>query len=817
MRLNHSIIFAATSLAIATHQMPAYAASANQSQAVAIARAGGFDAALPELERFVQQNPQNLRYRYDWVTVLSWAGRHDQAILESQSIKQGKDVPTYVLMAIGKSSLSATTKDTKRALATYGAIVKREPANADARLGLALAQLEDHQLNAADQNYTTTLALAQQSPKILGAAIDALMARHEAERAEPFRRRLMSLEGAPATLPQTLPSVPENARETNVQVALDTAEANAIDAEKLADFSRRQELNAQHIRAAEKRLDQDFGINRYQLIDAAIAENERLISEANTLQAKDTLLRLRKDRVVALRDRQRAAEALAEFEALDAEDVTLPPYVVNAAADAAMQLRQPLRGRDFYLRSLQQDEGNLGTRTSLMYAHLEAENFASSENVLQDLMTQTQNAAGTRRTQATIMRFADRLEEADAATQALMTELPKDAGIWLARADLLAARGLPRAAAKLYTQVLTVEPTHIGARVGLANATWAQGDIAGAAEMVKTLEAEAPEHPAVRRLKNDWQRRQRPLFVTTVTQGYGQGRVSGNDDMTWESVLYSGQTDLGLRVFATQHLAHAQFNGDSAQHERLGAGIEFTQKDIQATLELGKDQRNGRDTVWAAGVGWQANDHISARVRYESETNDFPLKGRLPNAEDWAPTYLYASKAVAGVAYTWNESRKVAADLAYYDFNDGNKRKALSVAWTERLYSGYGRTVDLQTAAYTSTNSAQDAIYFNPKKDIALSATLSGDWQLWREYERSFNHRLAATLGLYRQTSNVRTNNTWGETTYGWNNFYDYRYEHEWRWGQDRSTRYGIGVRRFPYDGQYETKGYLYLQLTWRF
>lgn len=178
---------------------------------------------------------------------------------------------------------------------------------------------------------------------------------------------------------------------------------------------------------------------------------------------------------------------------------------------------------------------------------------------------------------------------------------------------------------------------------------------------------------------------------------------------------------------------------------------------------------------------------------------------------------MHASKAVVGAAYTWNESRKVAADLAYYDFNDGNKRKALSVAWSERLYSGYGRTIDLQTAAYTSANSALDAIYFNPKKDIALSATLSGDWQLWREYERSFNHRLSATLGIYRQTSNVRTDGVWGETTYGWNNFYDYRYEHEWRWGPDRSTRYGVGVRRFPYDGQYETKGYVYLQLTWRF
>ncbi len=813
MRLTHSIVFAAASLAISTFQTSAHAAPTRHAQAVNAARAGQYDEALPELERLVRLNPQNAQYRYDWITVLSWAGHHDEALTQGRAIKLGKSVPSYVLSAMGKSALAANTPDTKRAIAAYETLLTREPRNADAALGLALAQLDDRQTTLADQNLGKALGLSQNSPKTLEAAFEALSARQETARAEPFRQRLSALGLPPQLRSQVTPVVPVS---TNLPTAVADS-GNTGEKAKLENLSKRQELNAQHIRDAEARLDTDFSVNRYSPIDAAIVENEELIAEARAVQASDTLLRLRKDHVVALRDRQRSAEALAEFDTLDTEGVPLPPYVVNAAADAAMQLRQPLRGKDLYLRSLQQDAGNIGTQTSLMYSHLEAENFASTEGVVQDLMTQTNNSVGIRRTQAAVMRFADRLEEADMATQALMTELPNDAGIWLARADLLAARGLPRAAAKLYADVLAVEPGHIGARVGLANATWAQGDIVEAAEMVKALEVEAPEHPAVRRLVRDWQRRQRPLFVTTVTKGYGQGHVTGNDDMTWESVLYSGQTDDGVRVFATQHSAQAKFNGDSARHARLGAGLEWTTKDVQATFELGKDRRNGRDTVWATGVGWQINDHVSTRARYESETNDFPLKGRLPDSEDWAPTYLYASKAVVGAAYAWNESRKVAADLAYYDFNDGNKRQALSVSWNERLYSGYGRTLDLQTAAYTSANSALDAIYFNPKRDVALSATLSGDWQLWREYERSFNHRLVATLGIYRQTSNVRTDGVWGETTYGWNNFYDYRYEHEWRWGPDRSTRYGVGIRRFPYDGQYETKGYIYLQMTWRF
>ena len=63
----------------------------------------------------------------------------------------------------------------------------------------------------------------------------------------------------------------------------------------------------------------------------------------------------------------------------------------------------------------------------------------------------------------------------------------------------------------------------------------------------------------------------------------------------------------------------------------------------------------------------------------------------------------------------------------------------------------------------------------------------------------------------------MRQEGVWGEETYGWNPFTDVRYEHEWQFGPDRSTRYGIGSRHFPYDGKYETKTYVYLNVNWRF
>lgn len=596
------------------------------------------------------------------------------------------------------------------------------------------------------------------------------------------------------------------------------AHAQSVPPER--DWAAAQAANGSHIRSARALLDVDFSPARYSLIDAALAENARLRAEAAAAQQPAVLRRLRLDHIVALQLRGDHAQALAEFQTLDAEGSPLPAYAIAAAGDAAMGLRQPLQARMLYLRALAADPLSTDPISGLIYAHLESENFADVDQIVAQRLVETQGSVAARRTQVVMLRFTDQLRQAEAKLQLLQTLLPDDVGLWLDEADLLAQRGLPRSAAKCYRDVLAAEPTSIKARVGLADTTWAQGDIPAAASMVEALRAEAPEHPAVQRLLRAWQRNQQPLLTSSAKWGFGEGRVTGNDEMSWSTTLYSGQSVRGLRVFASHHMANAQWWWDDAHryqgkadHERAGIGLEWTRRDLQATIEIGKDLRNGRDTVVAAGAGWQINDQLSLRAKYESQTNDFPLKGRVPGVESWAPHYLHADKAVVGIAYRWNESRRIAADLSSYHFNDGNQRHALAASWSERLYSGYGRTLDLHTAAYTSANSQRDTVYFNPKRDTALSATLTGDWLTWRHYERSFNQRLAVTVGSYRQQSGDLGN----YQTYGWSIFAGLYYEHEWKLGPDRSLRYGVGKRRFPYDGKHESTLYADAALSWRF
>lgn len=776
-------------------------------QAVADARAGRYDSALNTLQGLVAQSPGRQDYRHDWIAVLSWADRHEQALAASRTLRLGAKTPDYVLAAIGKSAL--VRGNNTRAQQAYGLLAQRRPNSSDAALGAGLALLATGKPALADAQLRRVLRLGQDSPAALQSALSALQTRGEMQRARPFGERLLALGVTPTGEPVAVPPPAAPAL-----VAVPAPSTPPV--QSLADDQAR---NGQHIREANDLLDRDFTPARYRLVDAAIAENAALIERAHTQNAPDVLLRLRRDRVVALRQRGSTEEALALFQALEAEGPQ-PAYVLLAAADVQLQQRRPGEARVLYRRVLQDDATNAAARSGLIFAEIEAESFGAAEAISAQQLRDSGSSVAARRTDIMLLRFADRLDDAQARLQALHEELPDDAGLWLEQAELLARRGLPRAAAKRFQAVLDREPDSIRARVGLTEAIWAQGDIAQTAQAVQALYAEAPEHPAVQRLLRAWQRNQRPLLVSGATLGLGQGHVAGNDDLIWESTLYSGMFDDGWRLFANHHLAQAKFNGDSARHERAGMGFEMTRRDWQVAAEIGKDLRNATHYNWAIGGGWQLNDQVSLRARHESQTNDFPLKGRMPDAENYlgAPRYLYASKTLVGGAYRWNESRRVAADLAYYDFNDGNRRKSMAVSWTERLYSGYGKTLDLQPAVYASSNTLRDAIYFNPARDLALSVTLAGDWLTWRRYSTSFNQRAAITVGSYKQYSDVRPpGGDWMREAYGWNMFHDLRYEHEWNIGPDFSTRYGIGTRRFPYDGVYETKGYVYLHATWRF
>lgn len=84
MRISYSNIFVALAVAISAVGPSAFAKTLHD-QAVESARAGRFDSAIL-LQRLVRQQPKRQVYRYDLITVLSWAERHTEALEASRTM-----------------------------------------------------------------------------------------------------------------------------------------------------------------------------------------------------------------------------------------------------------------------------------------------------------------------------------------------------------------------------------------------------------------------------------------------------------------------------------------------------------------------------------------------------------------------------------------------------------------------------------------------------------------------------------------------------------------------------------------------------------
>ena len=96
--------------------------------------------ALALLTKLHLDFPKNSAYWFDYIAVSSWSGEHAQALREGEVLLQRADTPIYVLEALGFSA-----RETKRlplALAAYDAVLAREPARVEARVGRARVLLE---------------------------------------------------------------------------------------------------------------------------------------------------------------------------------------------------------------------------------------------------------------------------------------------------------------------------------------------------------------------------------------------------------------------------------------------------------------------------------------------------------------------------------------------------------------------------------------------------------------------------------------------------------------------------------------------------
>jgi len=546
--------------------------------------------------------------------------------------------------------------------------------------------------------------------------------------------------------------------------------------------------------------------------DAAIADLDRLIA---TAEGDAVLLtRLRLDRMVALRERVRMDEVVAEAKALRAEGHELPSYAERALADALLYLKQPKAARDAYAAVVKEDPGNLEARYGLFYAEVESEDFDAAYRTVDRLLADQPpwlHYGGDRSRRANrdysyaamtaglARLYGDQVGEAQDRIEPLVEAAPANADLRRASAAVMAARGWPRAAEREAKVAQSLDPTEPEAEKTLASLDLDLHRFSEAEARIRELEAVYPEDTQVEQLARQLEAERSALFELEVrpSWSHGGGTNKAGNELTVSARLWSPPIDDKWRAFVFDDYSYAHPIEGFVERHHTGAGAEVRLSDVTATAygtySTGELEKPGGGFT----LNWQTNDQLQLGLAGEIFSIETPLRALF---ED-----VTANDVGGHMTYRWHESREVSLSGSYLDFSDGNQRESAGLDFSQRLIDIPHFDLTGRLGMFGSTNSKQDVAYYSPEHDLTATAGLLAEHVLWRNYDHSLVQAFTLDAGAYAQGG------------FGTDWIGSVGYEHRWQFNTMTSFHYGVLLMRRVYDGDPEQSVVLTFGLSRRF
>ena len=776
--------------------------------AIESARAGNADAALPVIEERYRAEPTNSSVIYDYILVLGWAGRLMEALSLYESLPPGMR-PVYLDAAVARDYRDIGAYD--KALALYRQGRANYPGELAFAYGEILTLTDAGRAAEAAQQASVLLTSHPEDIELLSAALYASAATDRYADTLALSERMLTLApGDRATLRARVFALRglgqfKEALERAEQSAsvFSDAEMRSLIGDQLAALVRQGEQPAPNDAA------------RLAAVDRAIAELDRRIAmwaeegAGNTAEAHTA----RFDRILALEDRGRSAEVIAEYSALRSSGIEVPPYALKAVADAYARQRQPQNARDVYEQVLAANPKDFDARIGLFYAQLETEDFDAAFATIDALAAeQSPGVATAGQTQQTpnplwlranmiaalARYYAGDTSEAQRRVTNLMAAAPNDVGLRQALGSILSGRGKPRAADRQFAEAQTSAPDDANLAAARADVAISRGDrVAGAAEVEQLLQR-YPSSNAVVQLARRVEILRRPELSVRFNTNLQSTRVpvAGNS-FSIDTQLYSAPIDDTYRVYAGYGYAIAKLPEGTIVNNHAALGLEYTGLDLGASAEVSNDSSPHAHAGGRASIAWAPDDDWRLSGTIQIFSTDTPLRALKHD--------ISANSWTARAAYSPSDLQTYALSGELVTFSDGNTRTVLDANTTQRLYSQPHLTIDAAAEIYASKNSSRNAPYFNPPEDLSGSVTLSANQILYRRYSFAYSHRLSVTGGDYLES---------GFAGGFAGNIY---YEQRLRMNDSWEGAIGVQLRRQPYDGRSENSFAIVGSMDWRF
>lgn len=553
----------------------------------------------------------------------------------------------------------------------------------------------------------------------------------------------------------------------------------------------------------------------YADVDQAITDTQRIADQAGA--AADIRTRAQLDRLVALDQGDRAAEALASYTQLKQQGKQLPPYAERAAADALMQRHRPDQAVALYEDSIRRDPGpyapgETDPRIELAYAYLADGRTQDALTTIDKVaaaeprwlhppgargVTQNSRKADADSAAAQVHEDTGELQDAYTRLAAMCAEAPGNADLrrQLAMAEL--ARGWPQRAAETLKIADTLEDEHdASASLDDAEVARATYDYAAAQASLDQAQQQAGRSGRVQDALQAWDRQRGWQFDLAHDNGWGSSPDYGDRDQETQATLASPLIDDHWRVLALARAASAALPEGHVARDRAGLGLQGFMPNVSFYLQaLPSADHYVRRTDIEAGFNWAISDHWSWAADWASQGADIPLRAQ----------YYGITGDTFNTAVQWRASELTSARLVLYrdHFTDGNLRKGWLADFVQRLHTGPNLSLDGGVEIGGSTNSEKDRPYFNPSWDRSYALTSTLQNALYQYDSRSWNERFDAAFGRYVERDYAT----------GW--MASVRYGQTFQPHAGLRFGWGVSWRWQPYDGRHESRVVLDVSMHW--
>ncbi len=441
-----------------------------------------------------------------------------------------------------------------------------------------------------------------------------------------------------------------------------------------------------------------------------------------------------------------------------AEDYELPAYVIQGAADSLLGLKEPGLAQDLYLKVLALEADNYQAKLSLFYSYIESENYTSAYQLVEDEQSRQvpfSSFAGSgeqipndRYLDMAVLSgqarlYGDQLQEAWDSIVGLVHNAPANDWLVQVAGETAQARGWPRKAHEYFQAAVLLNNENNDALAGKGQSRLQLRDFDGAEAVVSQLKQEYPLSESTMQLEEDIYWSRRPDLWADIVFSYSEGPEQSGDGILATTELIS--SPLSNTVFLS---AFGRYNWTEIPegHEslfRVAGGLEYITDPLDILAQVNYNVSTLEEVGALLRAAWTPDDHWLVSFQGELFSDATPLRALYYG--------IRADKVSGSVQYRWHETRLISFSASSALFTDDNERFELGASFAERLIDIPRFDLDARVEIFSSTNSRDDAPYYNPEADFSIKGIGRAEHVLFRHYDNSVIQRLDLGVGMYAQ------------------------------------------------------------------